>query len=333
MRIGIDVMGSDRSPHVLFEAVIQAAKQLPPSITLIVIVNEEFVKQFSEHLARVMPNDGSVCAIQFCIAHELIEMRDNPLISLRSKKRSSLVIGLKLLKKKAIDAFVTAGNTGALIAGSRLLLPALPHIKRPALLAVLPTQKGKVAIIDVGGNVSCKVQHLIQFAEMGVAYMQCSENIQLPKVGLLNIGIESKKGTANVQQAYQILEDQHKENMHFIGNIEGRDVFKGEVDVLVTDGFTGNVLLKTSEGVAHLILDYMKKNLSLFNNSHLQPAFQELQHHFNYAEYPGAIVLGVEGIVIKCHGDASTLAMLHSIKGAFNLLQNQLINKIKETLK
>lgn len=322
MRIGIDIMGSDRPPQILLDAVFQTARQLPPSTHLLIIAGADYLKDYESQ------RNSTDCNIQFCKAGESIEMKDDPLSSLRSKKHSSLVTGLKLLKKNAIQAFVTAGNTGALIAGSRLILPSLPQIQRPALLALLPTQTGKVAVIDVGGNVSCKVQNLIQFAEMGAAFMQCSENIANPRIGLLNIGIESKKGTAAVQQAYQLLSEKSKNSFSFSGNIEGRDVFKGIVDVLVTDGFTGNVLLKTSEGVAHLILDYLKKKLQLTNAL----AIKEIQSQFNYSEYPGAIVLGVDGIVIKCHGDASPKAMHQSIKMAYNLLEKRLINKIKASL-
>lgn len=320
MRIGIDVMGSDRSPQVLYEATLKAAAQFQEDVELFVIATDEYIRQFA---LKTHPN-----TVSFIHSSEVIDMRDEPLASIKNKKRSSLVTGIKLLKKKTIDAFVTAGNTGALIASSRLMLPSLPRIRRPALLAVLPTQTGKVAIIDVGGNVSCKAQHLISFAEMGVAYMQCLENVDLPKVGLLNIGIESKKGTLDLQEAYRILSSYPKNEFHFLGNVEARDVFKGQVDVLVTDGFTGNVLLKTSEGVANLVLESIKKNLSITD----QNSFQSLQKYFNYTEYPGAIVLGIEGIVIKCHGEASPSAMFHSIKSAKNLVERNLLKKIKQKL-
>jgi len=322
-------MGSDRSPHVLFDAVIQSAKQLDPSVELLVITTKECAESFASRVPTT-----SAAKIEFYFAPDVINMRDEPLLAVRHKKGSSLVVGVKLLKKKALDAFVTSGNTGALITCATLMLPFFPGIRRPALLALLPTETGSVAVIDVGGNVSCKAHHLVQFAEMGLAFQSCHRGIEKPRIGLLNIGIESKKGTREVQQAYQVLKEKEEQGapLHFVGNVEGREVFQGKVDLLVTDGFTGNVLLKTSEGVASFILETIKRSLGP-PLTHLQEhAFQQLQHHFNYAEHPGAILLGVEGIIIKCHGDATSKALLNSIKGAISFVEKKLVVKLKNCL-
>lgn len=332
-------MGSDSSPHVLFEAVLQAAGQLDATHCLLVIATHAVV----EDLARLQSADhlsGKSARIEFQLVSEVISMRDEPLSAIRLKKGSSLVTGIRLLKKHSIDAFVSAGNTGALVAAASLQLRMLPGTNRPALLATLPTQTGSVAVVDVGGNVSCKAHHLVQFAHMGAAYQRCSKGIETPRVGLLNIGVESKKGHAEVRQAWQVLKEQAElvaangmtPRMHFVGNIEGREVFNGNVDVLVTDGFTGNVLLKTSEGTASFIFDFMQQTLKNEKSEQLKVAMKDIQRFFSYDEYPGAIICGVDGIVVKCHGNASAKALLSCIHGAVTLINKQLLNKIKEQL-
>ncbi len=191
---------------------------------------------------------------------------------------------------------------------------------------MLPTAKDPVAVIDVGGNVSCKATHLVQFALMGAAYQRCFHSRRVPRVGLLNIGVESKKGTSELRQAYDILSQRPKGgHIHFVGNVEGREVFQGDVDVLVTDGFTGNVFLKTSEGVSSFILDHLKQAID-------PAALPGLQRQFSYEEYPGAVVCGVEGVVIKCHGLSTAHGMLNGILGAANLVQNQFVDMLKKEL-
>lgn len=339
MRIGVDLMGSDSSPEVLFEAVLQMADRLGVASTLVVFATKEAVEALS---AKAFPHlsKAGTARIEFHIAEEVIAMGDEPLYAVRHKKGSSLVLGVRLLKKRHIDALVCAGNTGALIASARLALPMLPGINRPALLAILPTQNGSVAVIDVGGNVSCKAHQLVQFAHMGAAYQRCMQGIELPKVGLLNIGIESKKGTLEIRQAYQILKDQSEElaalgllpKMAFLGNIEGREVFQGKVDVLVTDGFTGNVLLKTTEGAASFIFSYMQESIKMANSTSLQSTVLQVERYFNYAEYPGAIVCGIDGVAVKCHGNSSSQAMFNGIKGAVNLIKKDVVAQIKKQL-
>lgn len=325
-------MGSDRSPDYLFEAVIQAAKHFDSSFSLVVFVCQKYFDQFTRSNVKNFGLGDSNAKIEFCLAPDPINMLDAPL-SVRYKKRSSIYLGLKQLKKRKLDAFVSAGNTGALIAASRLILPALPNIKRPALLASLPTERGRVAVLDVGGNVSCKAYQLIQFAKMGVAYQKIKEEIETPRIALLNIGVESKKGTEQVKQAYQsLLQMEQSGKFQFFGNIEGREIFQGKIDVLVTDGFTGNVMIKTAEGVASFILEAIKNNMDMLAEYPFQETLQKIQKHFNYAEYPGAIIMGVESVVIKCHGESTPQALLSGIKGAVELVEKQFIQKIKAYL-
>lgn len=322
MRIGIDLMGSDTSPKVLFEAVERAAEILGPAHSLICVATQEAIDQIG-----AFSKNGS--RIEFHLARDIITMGDEPLRGIRHKKDSSLVRTVRLLRKRLVDAIVTAGNTGALIAASTLSLPLLPGIKRPALLALLPTEKGPVAVVDVGGSVYCKSKHLIQFAHMGSAYQRCSLGIESPRVGLLNIGVESMKGTSEHQEAYQYLQDiAPSSHFSFAGNIEGRQIFQGIVDVLITDGFTGNVFLKTIEGSSAYILDYIRKT----SEGKIDSIIQGLKKHLDYTEYPGAIVAGVDGVVVKCHGNATPTSFYHSIKGAALLVERQLIARMRTQL-
>ena len=325
MRIGVDLMGSESSPQELFQAVLEAQEELKGIGTLVAFATPPIVKK----LTKLGPH------INFIAAPEVIAMDDTPLYAVRRKKQASMLVGMRMLAEKEIDAFVSAGNTGALVIGAWLNMPLLPGITRPALLALLPTQKGSVAIIDVGGNVENKAEHLVQFAKMGVAFQSCgSKKKTMPTVGLLNIGIESAKGAPEVRKAYKLLKAIEKEKkLHFIGNIEGRDVFEGKVDVLVTDGFTGNILLKTSEGISQFIHDLIKVELKSHKISQTDQILQKLQGMINYDEYPGAVLCGIDGIVIKCHGYASSKGLLNGIKGAVSLLQNKLIDKLKKSLK
>lgn len=322
-------MGSDRSPAVLFKAIEQAAEEFS-QVDLVVFVTQpaldEIIRQSSLHFPLKRPH------LELQVITDVIEMHEDPLLAIRQKKNSSLSRGIKLLRKRYLDGFVSAGNTGALIAGATLSLPLLPGIKRPALLATLPTEKGTVAIIDVGGNVSCKAQHLAQFAQLGVAYQRCT-GIEHPRVGLLNIGVESKKGTSEVRAAYEIL---HKlalqGQMQFAGNVEGREVFQGAVDVLVTDGFTGNVLLKTSEGVSSFILQHVQKALQGIPPEQGKSVLRSLGCQFDYEEYHGAIVCGVDCVAVKCHGHSSPKGFFRGIKGAIQLVQNGFISQIKQQM-
>ncbi|MBA2369112.1 MAG: phosphate acyltransferase PlsX [Candidatus Protochlamydia sp.] len=327
-------MGSESLPATLFESIMHAAFKLPHVSFLIFATSPAIqeisqLKQFQDFILKV---DSPV---KFHIIDEVIDMDDEPVAAVRQKKNSSLVVGLRLLKRKQLSAFISAGNTGALITGAAIFLPKLPGIKRPALLATLPTEKGEVAVIDVGGNVLCKAHHLAQFAAMGAAYQRCCYGIKLPRVGLLNIGVESKKGTSEVQRAYKILQEHHAKGtsrMEFVGNIEGRGVFQGEADVLVTDGFTGNVLLKTSEGVSVFLLNQLKHIVKNTMQGQKASVFYDLTSRFDYEEHCGAIICGVDSIVIKCHGKSSVKGFFNGIKGAVALAENDFIAQLKKQL-
>lgn len=312
-------MGNDRSPNFLFDAVIQASKELGSQFQLVAYLNQSALDSLTDDQKKFNAPD---CAkIAFHLTDDVIEMGDDPLFAIRHKKNSSLVVGLKQLKKESINAFVSLGNTGALIAASTLTLPLLPGIKRPALLATLPASIGRISILDVGGNVSSKAIHLARFAVMGACFERVHFGISKPTIGLLNVGAESKKGTEEHQKAYQLLQAMPS----FIGNLEGFEVFEGKANVVVTDGFTGNVLLKSAEGIASFILKHLKTILS-------KELLKPLIERFSTDAHPGAILLGIEGVVVKCHGGSTQEALFNGIKAAASYVQKDLICKLKADL-
>lgn len=312
-RVGIDLMGSDSSPRELLEAVLSYSSNhhLPSGCHLVFFGTEEIFT------ASSLPP-----RIESYPVTEVIGMEEAPLTAVRTKKNSSLCTGIRLLKEGKLDAFISAGNTGALLASATLALPLIPGIVRPALLTLLPTKNKELAVLDVGANTICRADLLIQHACLGIAY-QHSRGILLPKVGLLNIGSEACKGTPELKEVYSTLEKMSQApsaKFAFIGNIEGRDAFHGEIDVLVTDGFTGNVFLKTAEGIAAVILEQLQQDKTLM--------LTEVCKRLNYAEYPGALLCGVEGIVIKCHGNISSQSLTRSISTACQLLENSFLKRV-----
>ncbi len=277
-RIGIDLMGGDNPP----EAILNSLKNLPSHVVAIPIGLEQFAS----------------ADFEYCIAPEFISMDESPLIALRKKRKSSLSTGLRMLANREIDAFISSGNTGALVSASKMILGTLPSIQRPALLAQIPTKKNPIAVLDVGANVQTRASHLVQFAHLGAAFCH-KKGIVQPRVGLLNIGSEPIKGTSELRLAYQKLATLPNPPFTFVGNIEGKTVFDGHIDVLVTDGFTGNIFLKTAEGAVGLALSQFQAQLSKQQMKALHPQ-------------TGAILSGVKGLVIKCHGYAPPEAFVNA---------------------
>lgn len=315
--IGIDLMGSDNAPSVLIDALFSIPSS--PNVDLLAIGTSAFSSYFKNSSIRFFP------------AADFIGMEENPLAALRRKKEASLCVGLRLLKQGKIDAFVSAGNTGALVTASKMILGTFSQILRPALLALMPTKKRTVAVLDVGANVQVKANHLVQFAMMGVAYLQ-SRGIEHPTIGILNIGSEAVKGTSDLRLAYQELKTFGHPSFKFAGNIEGKSVFDGEVDALITDGFTGNVFLKTAEGFANLVLDRISTHLSKEALDKLGPQLADLKRHLHYAEYPGALLAGVKGLVIKCHGYSTPEAYVSGVRGAIDLATSGFLEMFQKKL-
>lgn len=327
-------MGGDTSPALLFTGVLQAAKQLTGrGISFVVYATSEKLPELSKARDQAQLAEE---VISFCEAEEEVTMEDTPVQAIRRKKHSSMILGLQDLAQGTIQAFISTGNTGALVGGSILFLGKLPHIHRPALMALLPTPGGGTAVLDVGGIVEPKVEYLIQYAKMGAAYQQCRLGIAEPVVGLLNIGTESKKGTGPAREAYQLLEmaceGSVSPKMSFKGNVEGKDLFTGIVDVLVTDGFTGNVFLKTIEGVSSCILEQLKNLFQGGGGFLFEGLLSKFTKLISYDEYPGALVAGVDRIVIKCHGYSSPKAISSAIIGAADLVEKDLITQLAKAL-
>lgn len=319
-RIAVDLMGCDRDSTELSQAIPLILETLPDSVHLIV---------FSSPAAA--PFLLSLDRVTVVTPTEVIGMEEDPLKAIRSKKDSSICIGIELLRDGKIDAFVSAGNTGALIGAAKTKLPTLPGIARPALLALLPTESHPIAVLDVGANATVKASHLVQFAKMGLAYQKC-RGIENPTCGLLNIGSEPAKGSPLSKEAYTELLELNGEREVFIGNVEGKTAWQGHFDVLVTDGFTGNVFLKTAEGLSSFILSQMIEIGTKNCSGDLKLLLSDLQHRLHYSEYPGALLCGVEGIVVKCHGDATAETLLNTVKGTYRLLNHGYLDKLRAEL-
>jgi phosphate acyltransferase len=305
--IGIDLMGSDEDSSLLLTSLIPILNDFKNSAHFVL---------FGEEKNRSLL--ASIPFISYQISPEVVLMGEDPLLAVRRKKKSSLHTAMKALKTKTIQAFISMGNTGALMATARIHLKTLPKISRPALLTLIPSKNKETVILDVGANSECKSSHLVGFAAMGVAY-QKARGIENPSAGLLNIGEEAVKGPPELQKAYKALA---KAYPFFHGNIEGRDAFEGVVDVLVTDGFTGNIFLKTSEGIARVLLETLSDHADL----------KHLKKRLDYSEYPGALLAGVNGIVIKCHGTANSASFPHSLTSAITLLKRNFIETLEKEI-
>jgi glycerol-3-phosphate acyltransferase PlsX len=324
-RIALDAMGGDRGPKVNVEAAVLAARESGTAVTL---VGDETVlaEQLAGHQAAGLP-------VTIRHAPEAVGMGESPVAALRRKKRSSVRIGLELVRHGEADGFVSAGNTGAVMATALMVLGALPGVERPAIAVVMPTVTGRVVMLDVGANVDCRARHLLQFAVMGHVYARDILGVSAPRLGLLSIGEEESKGNELTREAFKELED--RGGLNFLGNIEGRDVFSGGADVVVCDGFTGNVALKISEGLAdalfHLLREELQRDLLARTGSVLLlPAFRRFRRRVDYSEAGGAPLLGVDGVCVISHGRSTAKAIKNAIRVAADCAGNQLIAHIRE---
>lgn len=324
MKIAIDAMGGDYAPEEIVKGSISSLKERNLEI---ILLGEE--KRIYEELKKYNFKNNNLSIIN---CKDTITAGEFPLSALRTKKESSILVGIDLLKTGAADAFISAGNSGAVMAAALLKLGCISKIRRPAIATVLPAIKGKVVILDVGANVDCKPEHLLQFAFIGSKYAKYLLNIKDPKIGLLNIGEEESKGNKFTQSAYKII---NNANINFIGNIEGKDVFEGVVDVVVCDGFTGNVLLKFSEGLAKMLLmEINEKVISQLPQNQemdqLKQKFMELVKRTDYTEYGGLPLLGVNGLCFICHGRSKSKAITNAIINAIKFVDSNILEHLKE---
>ncbi|MBU1086062.1 MAG: phosphate acyltransferase PlsX [Candidatus Omnitrophica bacterium] len=327
MRIAVDAMGGDHAPDVVISGAILAAKEIDADIIL--VGPQEIIKaKLAEH--KQVPKNISVLN-----AREVIAMNESPAVSVRRKKDSSINVAVKMVKDKTADAMVSAGNTGAVVCAASLFLKNLAGVDRPGISVLLPTLKNVVQMIDMGANIDAKPEHLMQYGIMGSVYSQYVLRKENPTVGLLNIGEEETKGPEFVKETFKLLEQ--NKNINFIGNVEGRDIYVGNCDVIVCDGFLGNVVLKVSEGLADAIKEMLKRKLSTNIFTKLgallsAPAFKALKRETDYAEYGGAPLLGIDGICIIAHGGSSANAIKNAIRVAHESVTNNVNQHIIELI-
>ena len=318
--IALDAMGSDKAPEPEIRGAILACRLLPVRVHL---VGPE--RTLRPLLARQMRRAGvRHLAIKIVQASEAIGMDEKAAQAVRSKRDSSMRVGLKLVREGTAAGFMTAGNTGAAMATAKMVLGTLPNVDRPALVAILPTSTGKPCLLlDVGANVDCKPANLEQFALMGELYARSILKIERPRVGLLSIGEEEGKGNDLTRDAFPLLKELQ---MNFLGNVEGRDIYNGRADVVVCDGFVGNVALKTSEGLVRLVRDSLKESLTSTVTAQVgallsRKAFNEFKKRLDYSEYGGAPLLGVRGVCIVGHGSSNDRAIMNGIRVAAEFAQ------------
>ena len=326
--IAIDVMGGDVGPNVTIPAAIESLKR-HPNLHIILVGNEDTVNR---HLLKYQKKETSRVKIRH--ATEVVSMDEPPQIALKNKKDSSMRVAINLIKLGEASACVSAGNTGALMATARFVLKTLPGIDRPAIASLLPSIKGTTCLLDLGANVDSSPKQLLQFAIMGAMLSSVLKKEKTPSVGLLNVGSENIKGNDTVKEAYKLLNGSH---LNFYGNVEGNDIFKGTTDVVVCDGFVGNVSLKTTEGLAFMMGKFLteefKRNLLTRLMALIAtPVLRAFKKRLDPRRYNGASFLGLNGIVVKSHGSTDAYGFRFAIETAIEEVENQVIDKIRKQL-
>jgi len=330
MRIVVDAMGGDGAPAVEVEGAAVALAEGAPDLEIRLVGDEEKVRG---EMARL--GVGGERRLSVVHAPERIEMGEDPARQVRRRKGSSIAVATRLLHDREADGLVSAGNTGAVVASSLLTLGRIPGVRRPGIATFLPSPTGGAVLLDVGANSDCTPQHLVQFAVMGTIFARRVLGRPDPKVGLLNIGEESSKGNRLVQTTYPLLAEGP---LNFVGNVEGRDIFRGGVDVVVCDGFVGNVVLKFSESVIHLLKHMVREEIgdglrSKLGALLLRPVFRSLSQQLNYEEYGGAPLLGIDGVVIIAHGSSSARAIASAVRVAVRFARERINDFIRDELR
>jgi len=323
MVVVVDGMGGDLSPYAVVEGCIAAIKEY--DIDIIITGPQELIQG---ELKKYSYDNNKIKIVD---AKEIISTNEHPVMALKRKKDSSLVKALNLVKSGEADAIISAGSTGAFLAGCTLIIGRIKGIDRPALAPVVPGKKTPFMIIDSGANAECKPNYLLQFGIMGKIYFENILNIVNPSVGLVNIGTEEEKGNELSKAAYKLLKDA---NLNFVGNVEAREIPTGNVNVIVCDGFTGNIILKLYEGAVANIFDLLKTRIlgsfrTKLGGILLRPVFRSFSKDFDYKEYGGAAFLGVNGICIKAHGSSDAKAFKNAIKQATIFYENNVVDKLK----
>ena len=332
MVILLDAMGGDNAPDATIKGAVKAIDQIKAK--LILIGNEDIIKSkikefYNKDISEISDR------LEIRNATETIEMEDVPTQAIKRKKDSSMVVGFNMLKTGEGDVFISAGNSGALLTGATLLVGRIKGVDRPALAGILPAYKSRLVLMDCGSNTNCK-PNLLQFAQMSSIYLKTTLGVENPRVGLLNIGTEETKGNELTKESYKLLKEKSEElGINFIGNVEGRDAFSGSVDIVVTDGFTGNIFLKAVEGLGKFVkrslTESLKKNiLSKIAALPSLPAIKRFSKTVDYKEYGGALFLGVNKPVVKAHGSSDEKLFEFTIKQAEQFVENKAVDKLIE---
>lgn len=328
MKIAIDGMGGDNAPQAVVEGVVQALNEYANLEMYITGPKDKIEAELSKHN---YPKER----VNIVDANEVISPNEHPVMALRRKKESSIVKALNLVKDGECDGIISAGSTGAFLAGCTLIVGRMKGVERPALAPIMPGRKGNFMVVDVGANVDCKPQYLLQFAKMGKIYYEIMFDSKDTSIGLVNIGAEEEKGNELTKSAYKLLKE---ESFNFVGNVEPRDIPKGEVNVLVTDGFVGNTVLKMYEGCASTFLGmvkdaiYSSSLISKIGAALLKPVLKKLMVKFDYKEVGGAPFLGVNGVCIKAHGSSDGKAFKNAIRQTKEFYDRGVLEKIQEEI-
>ncbi len=326
MKIIVDAMGGDNAPDAIVKGCLLARDEY--NVNIVLSGKEDIIKKCIESETKDFKN------IEILNAEDVITNDDKPVMAIRRKKESSLVKALYAVKNNEADAIVSAGSTGALLSGATLIIGRVGGLERPALAPFIPTNKGFSLLVDAGANVDCKPEYLIDFAIMGSIYVKHVLNIDNPRVGLLNIGGEEGKGNKLAIDTYELLKNS---DLNFSGNLESRYVLNGDADVIVADGFAGNVLLKSIEGTASYIMKGLKEELTSTFISKIgallvKPSLRNFKKRLDYGEVGGAMLLGVNAPVIKAHGSSDSIAIKNAIKQTKNILDSSVVDLIRESI-
>jgi glycerol-3-phosphate acyltransferase PlsX len=326
LRIALDAMGGERGPEEMVAGAVQAVKESDLNVTL------TGDKNLLNRILRKHPEAGS--RVEVVHSTQVIAMDESPFEAIRRKKDSSIVKAFDLVKSGNADAAVSAGNSGATMASAIRSLGRLNNVSRPGIASIFPTLKKPLVIMDVGANVDCRPQHIFQFGVMASAFSNNLFGIEKPSIGLLSIGEEGGKGNVLVKSAHELFQ---KSSLNFLGNVEGRDIFQGNVDVIVCDGFIGNITLKVSEGLAEAIITMLKNEMAKSFMAKVgyrlaKHAFDSFRKRVDYAEYGGAPLLGLNGTGIVCHGRSNAKAIMNAIKVAAEMVRNNVNEHITQLL-
>lgn len=328
MKVALDAMSGDYAPIATIRGAIEALKE-NENLEIILVGREEIIK---EELKKYKYDEKR---LEIKVANEIIEMEDDPVRAIKEKKNSSMSVCIDLVKDGLAEASVSCGNTGALLATSQLKLKRIKGVLRPAIAVLFPNKKSNTLFLDLGANADTKAEYLEQYAVMGSKYMEILTGISNPKVALLNIGVEEGKGNELTREAFNLLKT--NKSINFLGNIESTKIMDGDVDVVVTDGFTGNILLKTSEGIGKFIFHIIKKSImksfiSKLGALLLKKSFKEVKVQIDASEYGGAIFLGLNGLSIKAHGSSDYKAVKNALKVASRFIDTNFIEELRKTM-